>query len=285
MHLLRNPPTIDRQRMMQQYVDRGPYVAVESGARNDTDLATETVLPEARCVEITSATDDEEITAPCEERFTSTFTVSSAVLDPTSEARDAIVSLPPTPRRRLGIALATPAQMVEMSKTKKILAMFFLATFGLFGLIFGLMFSLGMTNSEHNELTTLSPTTTTTTTMSDPTKIFDDCDNQTMATTTITTMPDPTKLFADSICTLIPNSCPALLDEISPQRRALEWLVSNPDFFFYTQHKKMQRFALATLHYSITELSVAPGSKWRKASSDECSWHTMVKKKLFIEKK
>jgi Leucine rich repeat len=64
----------------------------------------------------------------------------------------------------------------------------------------------------------------------------------------------------------------AFQDPSSPQSKAYEWLMKDPAYFQYSNDRKIQRFALASLYYSTT------GSNWTSTgralwyNSDECQW-------------
>ena len=64
----------------------------------------------------------------------------------------------------------------------------------------------------------------------------------------------------------------SLQDPKSPQHKAYSWLIEDPSFDLYSEDRKMQRFALATLYYATN------GPDWRSKDriltygSDECQW-------------
>jgi hypothetical protein len=62
----------------------------------------------------------------------------------------------------------------------------------------------------------------------------------------------------------------------TPQKRAFDWLLEDPNFLNYLTRRKVQRFALAVLYYSTTQPSDARESlqTWMKYESNECTWFT-----------
>ena len=242
---------------MSQYRDRNTqdlHVRSQEGAL-DTHNSPTPIQPGAQGMGRTGAIDDERLSLDGE-RSARTLLVSATLVTPSEEGSS--ISLPDAPQRLPDIALATPAQVIQMSVMKRVLAALFLVMFGLFALIFGIMF--GLINQEPP----LPIKTTATTTVPSITET---------PTTTIAPS-DSTEVFVDTVCTRLPNSCPDLLDSSSPQRRALAWLMSNPNFLFYTEDQKIQRFALATLHYSIKFKVGLVSTAWMNKSIDVCDWDT-----------
>jgi hypothetical protein len=90
----------------------------------------------------------------------------------------------------------------------------------------------------------------------------------------------------ESILRASPNSAATLFDEQSVQYNVLEWLVEDPALDNYTEAKRLQRFALATLHGSLSrgmdqfELSPTTGN-WM-TYTDECTW-TLTRDQLCDE--
>jgi hypothetical protein len=75
-----------------------------------------------------------------------------------------------------------------------------------------------------------------------------------VTTTTAPTL-EPTQTPAwDPLVELISSASSdggvALADPSTPQCRALEWLAGDPNLANFTDHKKIQRYALATLYFS-----------------------------------
>ena len=73
------------------------------------------------------------------------------------------------------------------------------------------------------------------------------------------------------------DSGEALKDPTTPQYKALAWLSEDPRLFTHTGVKKMQRFVLATLFFSLS------GPYWKKRDGwlsdlDECLWFSRSKR-------
>lgn len=69
-----------------------------------------------------------------------------------------------------------------------------------------------------------------------------------------------------------PDNGTALLTPSTPQNNALNWLLGNADRS-YSDERKIQRYALATLYY------ITNGSSWREnfewlSDTDECGWYS-----------
>lgn len=62
----------------------------------------------------------------------------------------------------------------------------------------------------------------------------------------------------------------------TPQRKAFEWLLDDPNFMTYLPRRKVQRFALAVLYYSTTQPQFAQESMqtWMSYDTNECTWFT-----------
>ncbi|CAJ1947829.1 unnamed protein product [Cylindrotheca closterium] len=62
----------------------------------------------------------------------------------------------------------------------------------------------------------------------------------------------------------------------TPQQKAFDWLLDDPNFLNYLTRRKVQRFALAVLYYSTTQPSDARESlqTWMQYESNECTWFT-----------
>jgi hypothetical protein len=72
---------------------------------------------------------------------------------------------------------------------------------------------------------------------------------------------------------LWPDGSSALSDSSSPQFRAAQWLSEEPNFAFYLDRQKIQRYILATLFFATG------GDKWTKSDSwltskNECNWYS-----------
>jgi hypothetical protein len=66
----------------------------------------------------------------------------------------------------------------------------------------------------------------------------------------------------------------ALLDADSPQAEAFAWLGGDPFVSTYSEFKKLQRYALATLYYAAGGEMWINSAGWLDYSVDECGWFT-----------
>jgi len=64
----------------------------------------------------------------------------------------------------------------------------------------------------------------------------------------------------------------ALQMPLTPQNMALNWLANNTNLDTYSDAKKIQRFALATLFYSTNGTSWYVNDTWM-SNEDECGWY------------
>ncbi|CAB9503899.1 Leucine Rich Repeat [Seminavis robusta] len=64
----------------------------------------------------------------------------------------------------------------------------------------------------------------------------------------------------------------ALRNPSSPQSKAYEWLIKDPAYFQYSNDRKLQRMALATLYYSTNGPNWTFANSMLTYDSDECQW-------------
>ena len=68
------------------------------------------------------------------------------------------------------------------------------------------------------------------------------------------------------------EDCSPLLDTKTPQGKAFQWLVEDNELLaFYEDHKKMQRYTLAAIFFSLGGESWFDSSNWL-TNADECLW-------------
>lgn len=86
----------------------------------------------------------------------------------------------------------------------------------------------------------------------------------------------PSTFELDRFEPLLPDySKSSILDEDSPQARAIEWLDSDPDSGAYTNFQRLQRFALATLYFATNGKEWVNNGGWVEGFRfDECDWYT-----------
>jgi hypothetical protein len=65
----------------------------------------------------------------------------------------------------------------------------------------------------------------------------------------------------------------ALQMPLTPQNMALNWLANNTNLDTYSDAKKIQRFALATLFYSTNGTTWSVNDTWMSNHEDECGWY------------
>jgi hypothetical protein len=65
----------------------------------------------------------------------------------------------------------------------------------------------------------------------------------------------------------------ALQTPLMPQNMALNWLANNTNLDTYSDAKKIQRFALATLFYSTNGTTWYVNDTWMSNHEDECGWY------------
>jgi hypothetical protein len=65
----------------------------------------------------------------------------------------------------------------------------------------------------------------------------------------------------------------ALQTPLTPQNMALNWLANNTNLDTYSDAKKIQRFALATLFYSTNGTTWYVNDTWMSNHEDECGWY------------
>jgi hypothetical protein len=65
----------------------------------------------------------------------------------------------------------------------------------------------------------------------------------------------------------------ALQMPLTPQNMALNWLANNTNLDTYSDAKKIQRFALATLFYSTNGTTWYVNDTWMSNHEDECGWY------------
>ncbi len=59
---------------------------------------------------------------------------------------------------------------------------------------------------------------------------------------------------------------------MSPQYKAFQWLLGDPSLMTYTDARKIQRFALATLYRATNGPGWLQRDGWLNYSVHECSW-------------
>jgi hypothetical protein len=64
----------------------------------------------------------------------------------------------------------------------------------------------------------------------------------------------------------------------SPQARAYQWLLNDPNFESYPQWRKGQRFALMTLYYATDGENWFYNENWARHDVDECEWALIASK-------
>jgi Leucine-rich repeat (LRR) protein len=77
----------------------------------------------------------------------------------------------------------------------------------------------------------------------------------------------------DLLVSVSPDNGAALQDESSPQYQAFAWLSQNAALSVYSQRRKLQRYALATLYFSTDGVNWAQNASWL-SNANECSWYT-----------
>lgn len=87
------------------------------------------------------------------------------------------------------------------------------------------------------------------------------------------TLTPPPPGLIELLSSVSPDGGAALNTISSPQSNALNWLAGNINLDSYSNETKIQRYALATLHYSTG------GDDWRQntdwlGDNDECGWYT-----------
>lgn len=91
--------------------------------------------------------------------------------------------------------------------------------------------------------------------------------------------PSPTTqdfaLLENLIASISLDGGAALEDVESPQSRALQWLVSNKQLAEYQDWKRIQRYVLAVIYYSLDGDNWFESTGWM-SDEDECSWFTNV---------
>jgi Leucine-rich repeat (LRR) protein len=85
----------------------------------------------------------------------------------------------------------------------------------------------------------------------------------------------------------LPESQVALAEANSPQTLALNWLGTNADVATFSNEKRLQRFALATLYFATdgdmwSLGSVDNGSNGWLSDEDECDWYTKALGATFV---
>jgi len=76
----------------------------------------------------------------------------------------------------------------------------------------------------------------------------------------------------------------ALEDAKSPQRKAYDWLLADPSFSLFPDWRKLQRFALACLFYSLGGDGWSSKTGWLDYEHHECQWETFSYEKLMLAK-
>jgi hypothetical protein len=87
--------------------------------------------------------------------------------------------------------------------------------------------------------------------------------------------PSPQEVIQELERLLIPvtvDNGTALRNASSPQNNALNWLANNTNMDTYSDAKKIQRYALATLFFSTNGASWNDNSTWM-SDEDECGWY------------
>uniref|UniRef100_A0A7R9ZDB3 Leucine-rich repeat-containing N-terminal plant-type domain-containing protein n=1 Tax=Pseudictyota dubia TaxID=2749911 RepID=A0A7R9ZDB3_9STRA len=75
------------------------------------------------------------------------------------------------------------------------------------------------------------------------------------------------------ICTGVPSTCADLSTEGTPQWKAFAWVTLDSKFEEYQEWRRVQRYALATIAYSLKGWGAGDVVDWMDGSSDdECSW-------------
>jgi Leucine-rich repeat (LRR) protein len=94
-------------------------------------------------------------------------------------------------------------------------------------------------------------------------------------TLALTTIP-PTSMgnFRDAFVDGLPKyTRVGLQDTQGPQASALAWLFADPNVTFYSDTQRLQRFAMATLYYSLYGVEAAANeTEWLSYDSHECFW-------------
>ena len=59
----------------------------------------------------------------------------------------------------------------------------------------------------------------------------------------------------------------------TPQALAYEWLLGDPDIGIYSEERRIQRFAMATLYYATNGDYWTNNASWLNYSVPECEWY------------
>ncbi|CAB9502853.1 leucine rich repeat [Seminavis robusta] len=80
-------------------------------------------------------------------------------------------------------------------------------------------------------------------------------------------------MVADAWAGLPESTILALEDPMTPQSRAYEWIMNDPNRSSYPDWKVLQRFALAAIYYSTGGEEWNLQKDWLSYTVDECSWY------------
>ncbi|CAB9518246.1 Leucine Rich Repeat [Seminavis robusta] len=90
------------------------------------------------------------------------------------------------------------------------------------------------------------------------------------------TLPPLPMTAEELVLSLLPNSTVLeLSDEQSPQKRAFNWIIQDPLFDNYTDHRILQRYGLATFYYATgggTKTNWYTDVHWLSYDHHECDW-------------
>ena len=64
----------------------------------------------------------------------------------------------------------------------------------------------------------------------------------------------------------------SLKDPSSPQSRAYKWIKADPNYASYSQHRKLQRFGLATFYFAAKGEDWIEQANWLSYKINECDW-------------
>ncbi|CAB9499041.1 Leucine Rich Repeat [Seminavis robusta] len=84
----------------------------------------------------------------------------------------------------------------------------------------------------------------------------------------------PSLSLEGTIKALLELETPSALEDLeSPQFRAFEWLLEDPNLPFYSDARARQKFALASLYYATGGETWLDNTSWLNHSIHECEWY------------
>lgn len=88
--------------------------------------------------------------------------------------------------------------------------------------------------------------------------------------------PGAVAALRDSVCSRLPSTCSDLSTYGSPQNQALMWVASNPSFTSLSEQRRIQKYVLGVVYFSLERWGDGSLRDWMHLPEDECTWDSDV---------